>query len=393
VECARDAADPGVVGISSTPMVFTSALLRAEMNPERQLFPGFAILALVGGAVMAAAWRARAEPNARKPLTFVLVSTAIAAIVVAALAPVLGPWHFDIGTLRIISVSSPTKPLTVALWCGILAALSGTRIAQTWAARSTFAFYVLAAAIMYGLSLGPEPTFFGQQFWYRPPYAWLLGFPVFANPLGDAYDDVAAMYRSIFHRRPVVNGYSGFEPIHYTILRDALNEGEVDVLGVTDRSRAVGDGARLLTVRRRPHENPEPAGPPLRIQSILVDGRPIDTSPIRDGNRFSPWHSAAAQRGTETVTVDLGSIQNVGCIVLSLGMYIHDYPRSLQIDVSPDGHAWTTTWNGRGARQAVAGALDDPGMVPLTFCFPLAACALDSLATARDPSTGIVVDR
>src|SRR5262249_10440982 len=111
-------------------------------------------------------------------------------------------------------------------------------------------------------------------------------------------------------------------------------------------------------------------GPALRIQSIVADGRPIDVSAIRDGNRFSRWHSAAAQQGTETVLVDLGLVHHVGCVVLSLGMYVHDYPRSLQIDVSQDGHAWATTWSGRGARYAVAGALDDPGMVPSTFRFP-----------------------
>src|SRR3989442_7480035 len=43
-------------------------------------------------------------------------------------------------------------------------------------------------------------------------------------PLGDLYDDIAAMYRAMNHRRPVVNGSSGFEPTHYFTLKTALQE-------------------------------------------------------------------------------------------------------------------------------------------------------------------------
>src|SRR5437667_9274158 len=150
---------------------------------------------------------------------------------------------------------------------------------------------------MYVLSLGPEPSFLGAQFWYKPPYAWLMQLPGFSNvraparfamlaelclavaaaisftrirallprqfaasaavialcgvavdgwihalplvavpprfaplesiqegavvelPMGDTLGDLAALYRSMYHRRPVVNGFSGFVPVHYVLLR------------------------------------------------------------------------------------------------------------------------------------------------------------------------------
>ena len=41
-------------------------------------------------------------------------------------------------------------------------------------------------------------------------------------PLGDTGDDVAAMYRGMYHRRPVVNGYSGFFPPSYDVCAAGL---------------------------------------------------------------------------------------------------------------------------------------------------------------------------
>src|SRR5205823_3711753 len=38
-------------------------------------------------------------------------------------------------------------------------------------------------------------------------------------PAGDTERDASAMYRATFHRRPVVNGYSGYEPTSYSLLR------------------------------------------------------------------------------------------------------------------------------------------------------------------------------
>src|SRR5204862_3036784 len=49
-------------------------------------------------------------------------------------------------------------------------------------------------------------------------------------PLGDPFRDVAAMYRGMFHGRPLVNGYSGYFPPHYAALRFGLGLRDDDVL-------------------------------------------------------------------------------------------------------------------------------------------------------------------
>ncbi len=54
--------------------------------------------------------------------------------------------------------------------------------------------------------------------------------PMIELPLGEAYADVAAMYRQMSHQRPIVNGYSGYFPPHYSALRFGLALRDPDVL-------------------------------------------------------------------------------------------------------------------------------------------------------------------
>ena len=124
-------------------------------NSEQQLFPGVTVLALiiVRGRPRPRAWFRNREPWPRPRLTAVLALIAVGAVAVAMAAPVVGPWHLDIGRLRIVSVTTATKPLTVALRCGN--PCHGHRRARGPRGR-LFAFYVLAAAVMYAFSFGPE---------------------------------------------------------------------------------------------------------------------------------------------------------------------------------------------------------------------------------------------
>ena len=54
--------------------------------------------------------------------------------------------------------------------------------------------------------------------------------PIVELPLGYPYPDVAAMYRQMSHHRPLVNGYSGYFPPHYSALRFGLTLRDPDVL-------------------------------------------------------------------------------------------------------------------------------------------------------------------
>ena len=54
--------------------------------------------------------------------------------------------------------------------------------------------------------------------------------PVLELPLGSVDRDLAAMYRGMYHRAPVVNGYSAYAPASFTILRVGLESGDPGAL-------------------------------------------------------------------------------------------------------------------------------------------------------------------
>jgi hypothetical protein len=193
-------------------------------------------------------------------------------------------------------------------------------------------------------------------------------------PVGDVAGDIAALYRSMYHRRPIVNGYSGFEPIHYTVLRVAI---AADGMEAFDAMTASGpltvveaSGARLTTIAPAGHGDRAVTGRALPIRAVSAGGVVIDHKPLTDGDRLSRWDSGSPQHGTETMTIDLGSIQHVDGLTLAIGQYLGDFPRVLTIELSADLRSWTVRWSGRGGAKAVAAAVRDPRMVPLTFSFP-----------------------
>ena len=99
----------------------------------------------------------------------------------------------------------------------------------------------------------------------------------------------------------------------------------------------------------------------------------LDRALLTDGDGWTRWDSGSPQQGVETMTIDLGSIQRVDGLTLAIGRYLGDFPRVLSIELSDDQQSWTMGWSGRCGAKAVAGAVRDPRMVPLTFGFPPAS--------------------
>ena len=54
-------------------------------------------------------------------------------------------------------------------------------------------------------------------------------------------------------------------------------------------------------------------------------------------------------------------------VTMTLGSHASDYPRTLIIESSDDGAAWTTEWQGSSAFVAFAAALNRPGDMRLTY--------------------------
>jgi hypothetical protein len=79
--------------------------------------------------------------------------------------------------VQLLSVGVPHKPLSVGLLFLVIAGAMHPSVRTAWRRRSAMAFYAIAAAVMWLLSLGPAPTFLDKPIIYKAPYAWLMLLP------------------------------------------------------------------------------------------------------------------------------------------------------------------------------------------------------------------------
>ena len=91
--------------------------------------------------------------------------------------------------------------------------------------------------------------------------------PVIEVPPDDARVSVAAMYRAMFHGRPIVNGYTGYIAPHYAILSSALRRGDPSPLVELARDRGL-----IIIVNDRPDQGAQ-FGPMIEQLPGVVPAR------------------------------------------------------------------------------------------------------------------------
>ena len=151
--------------------------LQMVSREEADLFPGLTVV-VVSILALGLAWRSAARDASGHPRAarILLILAAIGgAISVARLA--YGPFKLGIGSLRLLSVTSPEKPISVTIACLAIAALLHPAVRSAWRRRSPLAFYALATIAMWLFSLGPSPTLLSKPALYKAPYSWLLYMP------------------------------------------------------------------------------------------------------------------------------------------------------------------------------------------------------------------------
>jgi hypothetical protein len=224
------------------------------------------------------------------------------------------------------------------------------------------------------------------------------GTAVMELPLGESSGDVVAMFRAMYHDRPLVNGYSGFFPRSYDVLRRGLEARDPQIF---DSITAWGPVVVMIDTARDPEaawaaqleHRPgtmllgEESG--WKVFSLPGGERPPDVDltwrlPIEavaaninndrmalavDGNAETRWDSGP-QKGTEVITIDLGAEHDVDGLMMTIGPHTSDFPRRLVIESSSDTREWATRWEGSTAIAAFAGAVRHPVEMPLTFALP-----------------------
>jgi hypothetical protein len=480
--------------------------LRVWPSPEGALFPGITLLLVIGLAVVEHR-RRRLIVDARNESTprwavWRRVTLALAALaLLAAALPVMGlPLDLAVGPLR-LSVSQSFKPFSVAIVLLLLVGLGSPAVRTAWRERRVGPFYLGVTVLLWVCAMGPTARLFGERVLYKPPYAWLMELPGFADELraparfamlaaltlamaaavafvrlsaswpparrrtglavvlagvladgavvpfplveppamlampgevpADAtvlelpmgvFEDAAAMYRATGHRHSVVNGLSGYQPPHVTVLRAALDDQQFAVIdalapGVPlalflDQATAArhwapavasATAARPLTVTDshavlvRPPVPAESwraadADGTVAVASVASTANPDAIGRAVDGDPATVWGTTRPQQGDETVTMTLAAATDVTGVQFALGSYVGGFPRDLTISVSLDGATWREVWRGATVRQTMTAVLADPRLARVPIRFAAAPARFVRLAqTARANESGWVM--
>ena len=264
-------------------------------------------------------------------------------------------------------------------------------------------------------------------------YQWLAGEPgrpavvEFPMPLpreGAFEIECPRVYYSAYHKKDLVNGFSGFFPPLYlelqrrywtqpvqSLVRDLRSIGASLIIVHSDELRNVKlhpviDRLRALEgeVREARRFGPDvvfeilPGPKPGLRLAVDPDLAPLDSrlfsaradhNANRVGNAFdgrleTRWDTGAVQANGQWFELDLGRTAEVHGLTLRLGASPADYPRGLRVEASTDLRAWKTVFEDDRIDVPLLSLLK-PGRAFVEVPFgPVEARALRLVQTGRD---------
>jgi hypothetical protein len=362
---------------SATPASFLHAAPLLAVWPtsdvatqEDYLFPG-----LTGILVVTVAWvvvRSRADYTNASTLAF--YSLAAVLMYALALGPGAGtslldwlrPYRWATLLPGYAGLRAPARFAMLASLC--LSTAAGVAIATLLANLRGLRRLVTAAVIVAGLVLDGVTVSLPLA---PPPPRFIVPADmgnalVLELPPDDARVSVAAMYRAMFHRLPLVNGYSGYIPPHYAILSIALRRGDPSPLMYFARNRPL-----LVVVNDRPD-----SGAGFRS---LVEGLPGVTALGGSGAgmmfkvppqpRIAPLDGrfvrAEATLNGRTLTLDLGQARVVRGIEFLVRWRYEELGERMAVEYSNDAVGWQRAWLDWTGEPVLDAAMRDPLRVPV----------------------------
>jgi hypothetical protein len=276
-----------------------------------------------------------------------------------------------------------------------LAVLSGWGLARlearlrgrAWRAALTggLGLLVLAESAMLPLPLAPVRVGRSIPSVYSilkdmPGRTVLIEVPMPASD-GDEFHESLPMYYSLFHRKRIVNGYNGYAPPGYRIVREAmedfpsaatfdlLRQLEVDVVLIHTRGYRDDRGKRALLdmsafpaeaklvartadgdhlYRIRPKAPEGGPGRPARLSgrgeprrwTALANRNPQSAGLAFDGRQETAWTTGYPQFPGDFFEVDLAEELEVERLEMDLDGDPLDFPRGFVVEGSADGRSW-----------------------------------------------------
>ncbi len=351
----------------------------AAEHTEDYLFPGVTALALilVAGIMAAIAGRVAiaAAFRRRSPLLFY----AAAALLMWLLA--FGPAPEDAGIAAIrypYSILSmlpgfdglrvPTRFAMLGALCAAVAGgLAMARVMpRARGRRAAFAAIVMAGLLADGwMSAMPLVTPPSRVVFPDVPNAVVVELPPEDPEVG-----VWSMYRSMFHGRPVVSGYSGHLPPHTLHISMALYHGDPSPLTFLAQQRPLiivlderrdREGVLEPLVRGLPRIQPHASTGAGRV--YVLPRLP----PERVAEPGAEWPSEFDQKNER---VDLGEVRIVRTVGFNMRHRFLSLDTRLEFETSVDGTNWTTVWDDWTGAPAVAAVLRDARWAPVRITLP-----------------------
>lgn len=203
---------------------------------------------------------------------------------------------------------------------------------------------------------------------------------------GEEFREAWPVYYASFHGRKLVNGYSGYAPPAYRVVREAM--GRLPDRRVFDLLERLGVDYLLAHVGRMPetqradflrtmlrhrnradpvaeadgsilyrilpwaeaHAEPDPARRFVgdkRLWRGRAGRNPEAIGRAFDGRPDTLWTNGYPQERGESIDIDLGRVERFSRIELRQGEAPLAYPRSFRVESSLDGREWTLLDEGR----------------------------------------------
>jgi hypothetical protein len=270
------------------------------------------------------------------------------------------------GELRAVSRFA----MPASLCAAVAAAYACDLLSRYWGRqRMAIASIVMAGFIVDGLTIAvPTITPPGRVAVTASPDAAVIEIPPDSTSV-----NLAAMYRSISHRHPLVNGYSGHVPPHYQILTLALARGDTSALVPLARRRPLVILVNDAQDPGREYRRMIEAVPGIDAQGPIAGGVSFVMPRQADPDRppLGPIVPATAREsGRFQLDFDLGETRPFSAIEIEVGNRFPDLGARLRFQTSDDGSEWREVWNDWTGGAAVEAALTDPLRVPLRIDTP-----------------------
>jgi hypothetical protein len=216
-------------------------------------------------------------------------------------------------------------------------------------------------------------------------------------PMSDEYTDTAAMLRATQSGHILVNGFSGYTPPHYNLMKEGFALFDESVLRALqqygpllvfvhqerddnnryrDLIENLPDAHRVLTgasgslyqLPTRVRDTPATARQ-LPVASVRATAGPQLVPGMLDGDLTTRWQTPTHQTSGDQITITFDQPVMVSRLEMALGRFKDDYPRKLRITMGEPGAPPVTIWDSRTTGLAMMAVLTDRPRMPLVFNF------------------------